>query len=60
MVGEKQAVVKTTLVQDKVCKSCVRFRGTSDDEVTTSLYLQNDAFTKLGEPKQIIVQVSAK
>ena len=39
--------VSTELVKDKTCKSCVRFRGANDDEVTTSLYLQNESFETL-------------
>ncbi len=52
-------IISTILEQDKVCKSCVRYRSphASKDEVTTSLYLQNDAYEKLGSPKKIQVTV---
>lgn len=57
----KPKEVTTVLKQDKECKSCVRFRSTSDDEkVTTSLYLVNDSYEKLGSPKEIRIQVSKK
>jgi hypothetical protein len=52
--------VSTTLEQDKVCKSCIRFRGSSDDKVTTSLYLQKESYDKLGSPKKIQVSVTTK
>jgi hypothetical protein len=50
-----------TMKQDKVCKSCVRFSGEGEaaDQVAASLYLQNDAFKALGEPKKITVTVDA-
>jgi len=51
--------VSTTLEQDKVCKSVIRFRGTQEDEVTTSLYLGKKSHEKLGSPKKIKVEVSA-
>jgi hypothetical protein len=53
----KMAKVSTVLTKDKDCKSCVRFRGASDDKVTTSLYLQNDAHKEIGSPDKIKVTV---
>lgn len=52
--------VKTTLKKDKDCKSCVRFRGEQDDKVTTSLYLKNEAYQKIGAKEEIVVEVRAK
>jgi len=50
-----------TMKQDKVCKSCVRFSGEGEaaESVAASLYLQNDAYKALGEPKKINVTVEA-
>lgn len=59
MSKDKEKVI-AVLTQDKVCKSCVRFVGDAENGVTTSLYLLNDAFQKLGEPTEITVSVSAK
>lgn len=53
-------IVKTTLVQDKTCKNVVRYRGEADDKVTTALYLGNESFKALGNPKEIEVEISAK
>ena len=49
--------VTTVLTKDKKCKSCVRFRGESDNPVTTALYVQNDAMEKLGNPGKVKVTV---
>jgi len=54
-------VVRTTLVQNKTCKSCVRYGSkNAEDKVTTSIYLQNESFEALGKPEKIEVAVSAK
>ena len=57
----KSTAQETTLVQEKICKSCIRFRAEKgrDDEVTTSLYLQSAAYDALGKPKTIKVSVVA-
>ena len=56
----KGKTVTTALTQDKTCKSCVRYRSTdADEKVTTSLYLGNESYKALGNPKKIEVAVSA-
>jgi len=56
-----KAKVSTNLTLVKECKSCARF-GTknSPEKVTTSLYLQNESWEKLGKPNEIQVDVSPK
>ena len=58
MAKEKVEVVMDTV---KACKSCVRFgadeKGSA--EVASSIYLQNDAFAKIGEPKKIKITIEA-
>ncbi len=56
----KKLVLTTTLEQDKTCKSSVRFRSPkgTDDKVTTSLYLQNASYDKLGKPNTVKVSVT--
>ena len=56
----KGKTVEVTMKSDKVCKSCVRFRGEGKgaDEVGSSFYLQNDAYEKLGQPKKIVMTIS--
>lgn len=57
----KTETIQTTLKMDKICKSCVRYRSIETEEiVTTSLYLQNEAYTKLGNPETIVVTVERK
>ena len=59
MAKEKVAV---TMAKDKVCKSCVRFKGEGKeaDTVGSSFYLQNAAYKALGDPDKIVLSVSAK
>jgi len=47
--------------QDKVCKSCVRFKADGDgaEQVASSLYVQNAAYEKLGKPKSIKVSIES-
>jgi len=59
MAKEKAQSVEMT--KDKVCKSCVRYRGEGKDAeaVGNSFYLQNAAFKALGEPEDIKITVSS-
>lgn len=50
--------VSTVLTQDKVCKSCVRFVNAESKDVTTSMYLANEAYEKLDKPESIKVVIT--
>ena len=51
--------ISTTLEMDKQCKSSARFRSADVDEaVTTSLYVLNDGWERLGKPSKIKVTVT--
>lgn len=60
MAKDKTAVT-VKMVQDKTCKSCIRFKGEGKEaeNVGSSFYLQNAAFEKLGKPDSIILTVEA-
>lgn len=55
-MGKDKKEATVDMKQTKVCKSCVRFENKESD-VAKSLYLDNDAFEKLGKPKKISVIV---
>ena len=55
----KKRSVSTKLTFSAQKKSCVLFRSEeSNEQVTTSCYLQNSAFEDLGKPKTITVTVA--
>ena len=57
-MADKKAV--TTLEMDKECKNSARFKSASPTEsVTTSVYLLNKGWVKLGKPTKIKVVVTA-
>jgi hypothetical protein len=50
----KESKATTTLQMDKECKNSARFKSVSPTEsVTTSVYLLNKAWGKLGKPTKI-------
>lgn len=50
----------TTLEMNKQCKSSARFGSPNENEtVTTSLYLLNSSWEKLGKPTKVKVSVVA-
>ena len=49
------------MVVNKKCKSCVRFasKGGTAAEVCKTLYVQNEALVKLGNPERIKITIEA-
>ncbi len=53
--------VEVQMRTDKVCKSCMRYKaqGQGALEVCRTIYVQNQAFEKLGKPDVITVTIEA-
>ena len=51
----------TILDLERECKSCVLYKSKNKDEkLTTSVYVLNEAYEKLGKPAKIQVSITAK
>ena len=51
--------ITTTLEMDKNCKASKRYRSSDVDEaVTTSIYILNDGWERLGKPTTVKVTVT--
>jgi hypothetical protein len=57
----KNAPQRVTMTQDKVCKTCLRFKGegAGSTAVGASFYLQMQAYEALGKPKKIVLSVES-
>lgn len=53
--------VEVQMRTDKKCKSCMRFaaQGQGASEVCRTIYVQNEAFEKIGSPDVISVTIEA-
>jgi hypothetical protein len=58
--GKSKVVAQVVAMKvSKICKSCVRFENKEEagQNVAASLYVQNKAYTALGEPDAIKVTI---
>jgi hypothetical protein len=57
----QQEKIVVEMVVNKKCKSCVRFasKGGTAAEVLKTLYVQNEALDKLGNPERLRVTIEA-
>ena len=58
-MADKKVVV-ATMVLEKECKTCKRFKGVAaaDNKVMATVYINNDALESLGNPESIAVSIA--